>query len=167
RIAAWSFVSYWSPSVTTTLTVTSFWRSNSAMASVYAARSSSPPRNMKVRVLGSEVARLPHPVVARPAAAAVPARKLRRCMRFRPTGRWSARDRCAWVGEGDRPRHYSVEKRERKGWLAAASRSGASPRRRRPRISERRRSCHGRSEEHTSELQSRFDLVCRLLLEKK
>src|SRR5437868_12768202 len=31
--------------------------------------------------------------------------------------------------------------------------------------------CHsleiGRSEEHTSELQSRFDLVCRLLLEKK
>src|SRR5437868_8657070 len=27
--------------------------------------------------------------------------------------------------------------------------------------------CGGRSEEHTSELQSRFDLVCRLLLEKK
>src|SRR5699024_11702821 len=26
---------------------------------------------------------------------------------------------------------------------------------------------YGRSEEHTSELQSRFDLVCRLLLEKK
>src|SRR5438105_7837937 len=26
---------------------------------------------------------------------------------------------------------------------------------------------HGRSEEHTSELQSRVDLVCRLLLEKK
>src|SRR5690349_22344923 len=26
---------------------------------------------------------------------------------------------------------------------------------------------HGRSEEHTSELQSRRDLVCRLLLEKK
>src|SRR5207249_9418830 len=26
---------------------------------------------------------------------------------------------------------------------------------------------HLRSEEHTSELQSRFDLVCRLLLEKK
>src|SRR5437868_11405614 len=26
---------------------------------------------------------------------------------------------------------------------------------------------HFRSEEHTSELQSRFDLVCRLLLEKK
>src|SRR5690349_22381327 len=27
--------------------------------------------------------------------------------------------------------------------------------------------CRGRSEEHTSELQSRRDLVCRLLLEKK
>src|SRR5699024_12654641 len=33
-----------------------------------------------------------------------------------------------------------------------------------PRISG---SCWKRSEEHTSELQSRFDLVCRLLLEKK
>src|SRR5438067_8170896 len=30
-----------------------------------------------------------------------------------------------------------------------------------------RRSAEDRSEEHTSELQSRFDLVCRLLLEKK
>src|SRR5438067_10370146 len=29
------------------------------------------------------------------------------------------------------------------------------------------RGCSARSEEHTSELQSRFDLVCRLLLEKK
>src|SRR5438067_9724710 len=29
------------------------------------------------------------------------------------------------------------------------------------------RSGRARSEEHTSELQSRFDLVCRLLLEKK
>src|SRR5438067_4143893 len=32
---------------------------------------------------------------------------------------------------------------------------------------ERRVTRHGRSEEHTSELQSRFDIVCRLLLEKK
>src|SRR5207249_8747797 len=31
----------------------------------------------------------------------------------------------------------------------------------------RMRILHARSEEHTSELQSRFDLVCRLLLEKK
>src|SRR6266513_3494989 len=37
--------------------------------------------------------------------------------------------------------------------------------RRAGRHSERQRWC--RSEEHTSELQSRFDLVCRLLLEKK
>src|SRR5699024_12749584 len=33
--------------------------------------------------------------------------------------------------------------------------------------SRRRYSFRRRSEEHTSELQSRFDLVCRLLLEKK
>src|SRR5438067_11379264 len=39
----------------------------------------------------------------------------------------------------------------------------ASPRR--PAV--RRRRASRRSEEHTSELQSRFDLVCRLLLEKK
>src|SRR5699024_11867655 len=31
----------------------------------------------------------------------------------------------------------------------------------------KRHRCFRRSEEHTSELQSRFDLVCRLLLEKK
>src|SRR5207249_7926650 len=35
------------------------------------------------------------------------------------------------------------------------------------RAREVRRTCPPRSEEHTSELQSRFDLVCRLLLEKK
>src|SRR5437868_9959535 len=33
--------------------------------------------------------------------------------------------------------------------------------------SPRLKECVVRSEEHTSELQSRFDLVCRLLLEKK
>src|SRR5438874_10555272 len=36
-----------------------------------------------------------------------------------------------------------------------------------PRPRSRRRPCATRSEEHTSELQSRRDLVCRLLLEKK
>src|SRR6266496_6541440 len=37
-----------------------------------------------------------------------------------------------------------------------------------PRAAPRSRACTaGRSEEHTSELQSRRDLVCRLLLEKK
>src|SRR5699024_12539202 len=35
------------------------------------------------------------------------------------------------------------------------------------RVSRRRTLTFRRSEEHTSELQSRFDLVCRLLLEKK
>src|SRR5207237_5373728 len=32
---------------------------------------------------------------------------------------------------------------------------------------QRKDSCQGRSEEHTSELQSHLNLVCRLLLEKK
>src|SRR5699024_1000585 len=36
-----------------------------------------------------------------------------------------------------------------------------------PWVDELRKLDHSRSEEHTSELQSRFDLVCRLLLEKK
>src|SRR2546421_4871776 len=36
-----------------------------------------------------------------------------------------------------------------------------------PRDGRARARHHGRSEEHTSELQSRSDLVCRLLLEKK
>src|SRR5207249_7654386 len=35
------------------------------------------------------------------------------------------------------------------------------------RLSQSREGGDARSEEHTSELQSRFDLVCRLLLEKK
>src|SRR2546429_3719182 len=36
-----------------------------------------------------------------------------------------------------------------------------------PQYAARRSHRHGRSEEHTSELQSRLHLVCRLLLEKK
>src|SRR2546429_6733515 len=44
----------------------------------------------------------------------------------------------------------------------AATRSASSPAAR-----AMRRSSAGRSEEHTSELQSRLHLVCRLLLEKK
>src|SRR5207248_4757276 len=51
-------------------------------------------------------------------------------------------------------------------------RSPSSPRPTRARGATRSRSwclgrCGGRSEEHTSELQSPYDLVCRLLLEKK
>src|SRR5438874_12351958 len=48
--------------------------------------------------------------------------------------------------------------------LRPLGRSVRRPRSRRPQHPERRRL---RSEEHTSELQSRRDLVCRLLLEKK
>src|SRR5699024_12554954 len=48
-----------------------------------------------------------------------------------------------------------------------AGRPCAAPGRRGPGWAPRSREGSGRSEEHTSELQSRFDLVCRLLLEKK
>src|SRR5258708_26723627 len=44
-------------------------------------------------------------------------------------------------------------------WCAAATRSAST--------APARRRCRGRSEEHTSELQSPDHLVCRLLLEKK
>src|SRR5437868_13660244 len=44
---------------------------------------------------------------------------------------------------------------------------GRAPRRRALRAPGGRQDRPPRSEEHTSELQSRFDLVCRLLLEKK
>src|SRR5699024_12232217 len=43
----------------------------------------------------------------------------------------------------------------------------ASPKRRKSRPKAELNTTRDRSEEHTSELQSRFDLVCRLLLEKK
>src|SRR2546428_3651694 len=49
--------------------------------------------------------------------------------------------------------------------LRAPARSVAPGARRAGRVAGRARG--GRSEEHTSELQSRSDLVCRLLLEKK
>src|SRR5438067_8216912 len=45
--------------------------------------------------------------------------------------------------------------------------SGSCPARLFPMNSCQARAGSPRSEEHTSELQSRFDLVCRLLLEKK
>src|SRR2546422_8259372 len=46
-------------------------------------------------------------------------------------------------------------------WLGRGRRSGLG------RVRPRLRGLSGRSEEHTSELQSRLHLVCRLLLEKK
>src|SRR2546428_5436982 len=48
-----------------------------------------------------------------------------------------------------------------------AGRVPEGPRSRRPEDARGARQDRGRSEEHTSELQSRSDLVCRLLLEKK
>src|SRR5690349_25107748 len=51
--------------------------------------------------------------------------------------------------------------------LARVTTAHASSRISRRRVSSRVSSGSGRSEEHTSELQSRRDLVCRLLLEKK
>src|SRR2546421_8352733 len=50
---------------------------------------------------------------------------------------------------------------------SAAGRTAPAPAPRRPRTRPARRRGGRRSEEHTSELQSRSDLVCRLLLEKK
>src|SRR5437588_7272605 len=52
-------------------------------------------------------------------------------------------------------------------WRSARARRGACRRARRSRNCSQRSSSPERSEEHTSELQSHSDLVCRLLLEKK
>src|SRR3712207_8569088 len=60
---------------------------------------------------------------------------------------------------GSRAPLRALGRREAEGSQAGAALAG----RRRP----RRRGEQGRSEEHTSELQSRQYLVCRLLLEKK
>src|SRR5437667_6593780 len=57
--------------------------------------------------------------------------------------------------------------RRTKSWASSATcATGASPATIKPRC-ERSYTIHLRSEEHTSELQSHHDLVCRLLLEKK
>src|SRR5256884_1528342 len=53
-------------------------------------------------------------------------------------------------------------------WFAETNRSGDADRERMPgHPGKRKRKVVQRSEEHTSELQSRLHLVCRLLLEKK
>src|SRR5438067_4694426 len=56
----------------------------------------------------------------------------------------------------DGRRTVARRSRDQTPWIGSAA---TARRRSRPRLE--------RSEEHTSELQSRFDLVCRLLLEKK
>src|SRR3712207_7646449 len=63
-----------------------------------------------------------------------------------------------------RPRAGAAKSRPPRG-RARECRSSRTPPARRPTPRARRRA--GRSEEHTSELQSRQYLVCRLLLEKK
>src|SRR2546428_5344218 len=62
------------------------------------------------------------------------------------------------------PIHFVAHERMQRAWLSL---DGDVKRRpiRTPKFL--RGSLHPRSEEHTSELQSRSDLVCRLLLEKK
>src|SRR6266496_5495934 len=61
----------------------------------------------------------------------------------------------------------SATRRRTSGSLRTRPRSGHAARRPwRPWRSARGAGCRRRSEEHTSELQSRRDLVCRLLLEK-
>src|SRR5438132_7583897 len=55
---------------------------------------------------------------------------------------------------------HRAARRDRRAWEPLRGRGEAARRR-------SRRDRHARSEEHTSELQSHSDLVCRLLLEKK
>src|SRR5207249_8313488 len=89
-------------------------------------------------------------------------------------GACSTTHRCARAGCADSS-HGAARR-----WWAGSRRSwtrrmppGGSPRllcsasSSAPATLKQRGRCSMRSEEHTSELQSRFDLVCRLLLEKK
>src|SRR5205809_4937723 len=58
-----------------------------------------------------------------------------------------------WSAEGARNAQAAIVSRRGRGALAVLHAASSAP--------------SGRSEEHTSELQSRLHLVCRLLLEKK
>src|SRR5690606_40421910 len=74
-------------------------------------------------------------------------------------------------GSPSRTAHRNVHERQGAGACPGDARRGAQSVRVRP-LQERRGRMgstrqRGRSEEHTSELQSRENLVCRLLLEKK
>src|SRR5207249_5332906 len=68
-----------------------------------------------------------------------------------PQPRKSSSCRAGWDGAG-RPQHSAASRSRPRSTAALCSPPAARTM---------------RSEEHTSELQSRFDLVCRLLLEKK
>src|SRR5699024_12795079 len=69
--------------------------------------------------------------------------------------RYSVRSRSCAASGADHPCSRACRSTSR--WAREVTSRGARP---------RRTGC-ARSEEHTSELQSRFDLVCRLLLETK
>src|SRR5438034_7426902 len=74
-------------------------------------------------------------------------------------------------GHGRRLRHRPCDGRHAGGWRSGGggggSRRGGRARDGRARHQEWSARSRSRSEEHTSELQSHSDLVCRLLLEKK
>src|SRR5687768_17800253 len=79
---------------------------------------------------------------------------------FRSCGRGSARERA----EEERSR---VSRQPRRGRVLRTEAGVPGDRRDRPSVAARHRAAGLRSEEHTSELQPRLHLVCRLLLEKK
>src|SRR5437773_2962235 len=70
-------------------------------------------------------------------------------------------DRRATTADRDRPGRESRRRRRNVPDSTACRLSDSDP------PARRRQNRSGRSEEHTSELQSHHDLVCRLLLEKK
>src|SRR6266536_6418632 len=76
---------------------------------------------------------------------------------------------CTWAATTRPPcwRHWQDERDLLAHRQHRADRAAGSNRRVRRLPRDRAPGCACRSEEHTSELQSRVDLVCRLLLEKK
>src|SRR6266511_4451476 len=83
-------------------------------------------------------------------------------VRVARTAHWKRRSWAMFIGSG------VMSLFERSGWASTGvRRSGGWPRRVRPGRGRRAGCPAARSEEHTSELQSREKIVCRLLLEKK
>src|SRR5207249_11710564 len=80
----------------------------------------------------------------------------RRSSDLRPRRRQRSRPLCKSSRRPSKSRRRTRTNRFFDRWLARSLR-----------VRGRAAKCGNRSEEHTSELQSRFDLVCRLLLEKK
>src|SRR6266480_5023325 len=99
----------------------------------------------------------------------VPDRRLRRLPAGANCYQRRARDAPRYLGRLNPPAHRDRPKAHRGGWRAdLRSRLSRGPPGARARRDERQRSRPARrSEEHTSELQSHVNLVCRLLLEKK